>query len=364
VVLLASTAVACGVAADDRAAVVLGTPVSTATVDALAADEAFLSAVGGGFPGTESVVPGDSARAALTFEIQRTAAQTELERWGLELDDSIVAEARSSVEQQVPPGLSDRALDELASFVASTTALGNRLQSIDPSNPDDLRALYDGAPSLWSRTCVAVLAVAPERVEFVAGLVESGRRIEEVAGEVEESQLVFDPAEECVPTAQLPGEVREEIERAVPGSAPASVTIESGTGPVTVFFRVDGRERLEFGDEAVTAQLETIVERFASVQAPPQAAGFWLNLILPDAVDVNPRYGRPVVGPDGTFEVAPPEAPVVSIGDTPIDLPVEVPVEPPAGGDAGTVPSQQRPATQPPAPGPPVTQDPTATPTP
>ncbi|MFZ4434714.1 MAG: hypothetical protein ACOYOQ_16100 [Microthrixaceae bacterium] len=361
-VLVATFAAACGVAADDRAAVVLGTPVSTSTVDDLAADEAFLQAVGGGLPGTESVVPGDSARAALTFEIQRAAAETELERWGLSLDDALVAEARGSVEQQVPPGLGDRALDELARFVAATTALGNRLTAIDPSDEEDLRRLYDGAPSLWARTCVAVLAVAEEQAATVVDLVGSGRQVEEVVAEIEESQLVFDPADACVPTAQLPGDLREAIERATPGSTPAPVTIESQTGPVAVFFRVDGRERLGFDDEATREQLASIVERFGGSQAPSQAAGFWLNLILPDAVDVNPRYGRPVVGPSGTFEVAPPEAPLVSIGDTEIDLPVEqVPVD-----GSGAPPSQQRPATQPPAPepGPPVTQDPTATPTP
>lgn len=350
--LVATFAAACGVAADDRAAVVLGTPVSTATVDELAADEAFLQAVGGGLPGTESVVPGDSARAALTFEIQRAAAATELERWGLTLDDALVAEARGSVEQQVPPGLSDRALDELAAFVAATTALGNRLTAVDPSDEEDLRRLYDGAPSLWARTCVAVLAVAEERAEAVVDLVGSGRRIEEVAAEVEESQLVFDPADACVPTAQLPGDLREAIERATPGSTPAPVTIESQTGPVAVFFRVDGRERLGFDDEATREQLGSVVERFSSSQAPPQAAGFWLNLILPDAVDVNPRYGRPVVGPSGTFEVVAPEGPVVAIGPELLDVPVDVPADVPT--DPGA----------PPATGPPVTQDPTAAPTP
>jgi hypothetical protein len=215
-VLVATFAAACGVAADDRAAVVLGTPVSTSTVDDLAADEAFLQAVGGGLPGTESVVPGDSARAALTFEIQRAAAETELERWGLSLDDAVVAEARGSVEQQVPPGLGDRALDELAGFVAATTALGNRLTAIDPSDEEDLRRLYDGAPSLWARTCVAVLAVAEEQAATVVDLVGSGRQVEEVAAEIVESQLVFDPADACVPTAQLPGDLREAIERATP----------------------------------------------------------------------------------------------------------------------------------------------------
>lgn len=355
-VLVATFAAACGVAADDRAAVVLGTPVSTATVDELAADEAFLQAVGGGLPGTESVVPGDSARAALGFEVQRTAAATELERWGLTLDDALVDEARGSVEQQVPPGLSERALDQLAAFVAATTALGNRLTAIDPSNEEDLRRLYDGAPSLWSRTCVAVLAVAEERAEAVVDLVGSGRPLEEAAAEIEESQLVFDPAEACVPTAQLPVGLREAIERATPGSTPPPVTIESQNGPVAVFFRVDGRERLGFEDEATQEQLGSIIEQFGGSQAPSQAAGFWLNLILPDAVDVNPRYGRPVVGPSGTFEIAPPEGPVVSIGPEPIavppaEVPDQVPAEVPADGTGAT-------------PGPPVTQDPTATPTP
>lgn len=355
VVVLAGLLSGCGVAADDRAAVVLGTPVPTGVVDELAADEAFLQAVGGGLPGTESVVPGDSARAALTFEIQRTAAQTELGRWEPELAGRSPQElaqalgfdeARALVESQVPPGLSDTALGELTAFVAFTTRLGERLQSLGGQGgtvaEEDLRLLYDGAPGLWDRTCVAVLAVAEERVVTVSERVVAGGRLEDVVGEVEGAELVFDPAEECVPTAQLPDGLRDEVRGAVPGATLGPVVLESErTGPIAVFFRVEGTERVAFGDPAARRQLEGLVGQFASAQAPSQAAGLWLSLLLAGGVEVNPRYGRAAVGVSGAFEVVAPDAPEVLVTGAPLPLPQVQPVPedvPPGAAPAGAAP--------------------------
>ncbi len=361
-VAVAALASGCGVAADDRAAVVLGASVPTAVVDELASDEAFLQAVGGGLPGTESVIPGDSARAALSFEIQRTAAQVELERWapelaglsGSELDQAVgLAEASATVEQQAPPGLSELAVGELSAFVAYTTRLGERLQAIvggpgGSASEADLRALYDGAPGLWNRTCVAVVAVAAEQSDVVAERVSAGRSVEEVVGEVDGAELVFDPARECVPTAQLPDALREEVVGATPGATQGPVVLSSErTGAIAVFFRVEGTERLAFEDPAAQEQLEGLVQNLASAQQPSQAAGFWLNLILAGGVEVNPRYGRAAVGVSGSFEVVPPDAPEVLVPDRPEVLPQVQPV--PDGVAVDPVPVEGAPADQVPA---------------
>jgi hypothetical protein len=356
--ILGSFVVACGVAADDQAAVVLGSPVSTDTIDTLASDEAFLQAVGGGLPGTESVVSGDSARAALTFAIQRTAAQAELERWepdlvGLSGDELRQAigfdEAAEQLSSQVPPGLSDVALEELTAFVATTTRLGERLQAVASTAqesgaiaPEDLRRLFDGVPSLWDRTCVAVVAVAEQQSVEVATVVADGRPLEEIVAEVEGAELAFDPREECVPVAQLPDVLRVEVEGAAIGETIGPVFLESDrTGRIAVFFRVDGTEQLSFDDPATAAELDRLVQGFASAQQPAQAAGSWLNLILPGAVEVNPRYGRAAVGVAGGFEVVAPEGPIVlrpEVVGIPEELPIPVPTDVPPGPDPEPAP--------------------------
>lgn len=302
----------CGVAADDQAATVFGETVSVDTVDSLASDAVFLQALQAGEVGTDSVIPGVTARTVLTFEIQNVAAQAELQRFGLTLDDAVLAEAKQTVLAQIPDRLSPVAVDRLAAFVASTTALGNRLVSVDPTSEQDLRLLYDGAPGLWNRTCVAMVAVLPKQSDQVEAVIDAGGRIEDVPAKVTEAQLVFDPAKECVPTSQLPTQVRDRIADAAPGSTLGPVTIEGQSGTVELFLRVDGTRHLSFDDPAAKQQLVGIAKKLASAQQQPaQAAGYWLNLVIADAVQVNPRYGTPAVSQSGSFEVVAPKGPVV-----------------------------------------------------
>ncbi len=330
-VLAAAVLSSCGVAADDRAATVFGQTVSVNTVDTLASDAVFLQALQAGEVGTDSVIPGVTARTVLTFEIQNVAARAELERFGLTLDDALLAEAEQTVRSQIPEQLSDVAVDRLAAFVGSTTALGNRLVSVDPASEQDLRLLYDGAPGLWDRTCVAMVAVLPAQSDQVEAVVAAGGRIEDVTATVAEAQLVFDPAEECVPTSQLPTQVRERITDAAPGTTLGPVVIEGQAGTVELFLRVDGTRRLAFDDPAAQEQLSGIAERLASAQQQPaQAAGYWLNLVLADAVQVNPRYGTAAVSQSGSFEVVAPAGPV-----TPSTLPPVLQDLPGAGGGTG-----------------------------
>lgn len=330
-VLTVAVLSSCGVAADDRAATVFGQTVSANTVDTLASDAVFLQALQAGEVGTASVIPGVTARTVLTFEIQNVAAQAELERFGLKLDDALVADAKQTVLSQIPDKLTDVGVDRLAAFVASTTALGNRLVSVDPSSEQDLRLLYDGAPGLWNRTCVAMIAVLPAQSDQVENIVDAGGRLEDVTATVTEAQLVFDPAKECVPTSQLPTQVRERIAGAAPGSTLGPVVIEGQAGTVELFLRVDGTRRLGFDDPATREQLTGIAKKLASAQQQPaQAAGYWLNLVLADAVQVNPRYGRAAVSQSGSFEVVAPAGPAV-----PSTLPPALQDVPRAGGGTG-----------------------------
>jgi len=311
-VVAAAVLSSCGVAADDRAASVFGETVSVNTVDSLASDAVFLQALQAGEVGTDSVIPGVTARTVLTFEIQNVAAQAELERFGLTLDDALLAEAKQTVLSQIPDKLSDVAVERLAAFVASTTALGNRLVSVDPKSEQDLRLLYDGSPGLWNRTCVAMVAVLPAQSDQVEGVIAAGGRIEDVTATVAEAQLVFDPAKECVSTSQLPTQVRERIADAAPGSTIGPVVIDGQSGTVELFLRVDGTRRLAFDDPETKQQLDGIATKLASAQQQPaQAAGYWLNLVLADSVQVNPRYGTAAVSQSGSFEVVPPKGPIV-----------------------------------------------------
>ncbi|MFM7508005.1 MAG: hypothetical protein ACKO5A_00465, partial [Actinomycetota bacterium] len=113
------------------------------------------------------------------------------------------------------------------------------------------------------------------------------------------------------------------------------------TGRIAVFFRVDGTEQLSLDDPATAAELDRLVQGFASAQQPAQAAGSWLNLILPGAVEVNPRYGRAAVGVAGGFEVVAPEGPIVlrpEVVGIPDELPIPVPTDVPPGPDPEPAP--------------------------
>jgi hypothetical protein len=297
---------ACGVVADDRAAVVHDITIPTAGVDQLTRDATFIRSVIGGEspPDTQSTLPGDTARSVLLFEIQRAALLHEAERWGVEVGDAARAEARQQVRRQIASErrVTRPVLDRLAEFLAARNAMDERFSELDPDSEQDLRAFYDGAPALWDRTCVVVVQVGAGSVDRAERLVRQGATPREIADRVEESQLVADPEQSCLPLEQLPTELAASVAEAEVGRVVGPVVEADGTGFV---YRVTGTESLSFAD--ARDELSALAESLGQ-----QGVGPWIGLTLLDGVWVNPRYGSGVVvGPTGELQVAPPQAPPV-----------------------------------------------------
>lgn len=295
---------ACGVVADDRAAVVHGSTVTVDEVDELAGEADFVSVVTGGEPVEDdaSVLPGDAARSVLLFEIQRLGLLHEAERWGVEVDDERRQEGIEQVRQQLPEAedAPEAVLRRLGEFVAARAALDERFSSLDTDSDQDLRAFYDGAPALWTRSCVLVVQVPAELVDRTAGLVRRGASPERVLDRVEDARLVADPEESCLPLEQLPPELRVAVGDARVGDVAGPVVESDGTGYV---YRLDGTQQLSFDD--ARAELGELAEALSSQGAAP-----WIGLTLLDGVWINPRYGSGlVVGPTGDLQVAAPDAP-------------------------------------------------------
>ena len=168
-VVVIATSVACGVAADDRAAVVGPEDVDVATVDALAQDAAFMGALQGE-PGTsDSKLPGLSARTALGFEISVAGLKAVADEWGVTVSDADRSSAEQTVTQQVTGDLSAEARRSLIDYVAHINALAQAFSELDPSDTAKMRELYDGIPSHWNQVCAAIVGVAEANASEARG---------------------------------------------------------------------------------------------------------------------------------------------------------------------------------------------------
>lgn len=319
----------CGVAADDTAATVGDETVTTTSVDDLARDASFVASVLQGQPAdTESVLPGDLARQTLQFQVQAAAAEAELARLGGEVGDEDLEAGRQTVEQNVTGSPSDETVRVLSRYVAVNQALAARLGELDPGSESDRRLIYEGAPALWDRTCVVLLAVPGELVAEVGDDLDAGASLRDVAEDrPNDAQIVADPEEACITSAQLPDELREGVD-ATPAGSGGPVVLTTPGGDQAFFWRVEGTEQVSFEDAG--DDLERIIGALA--EQPEQAIGQWIGVTLLDAVEVNPRYGRPSTSLNGSFEILPPAAP---LSVTP-GVVVPSAADPTAAGASGT----------------------------
>jgi hypothetical protein len=295
----------CGVWADTSAATVLGRTVTVESVEQLVRDEGFVGSEDSGVE--EGSVPGDLFRSVLAFELQRVAWIAEADRWGLEITDEMTAAASQQVEAQITStGASYDAetREKLEEYVAAQTALETRFSQLDPSNDADLRLLYDGAPSYWDRTCVAVVQIAPDQEGEVDRALAEGTTIEELPEVVEGATLVADPSQ-CLPSTpgQLPEELEEAFASAEQGSNDGPVDVgDPAAGGATYVFRVDDRRTVGF-DEA-REELAQIAQGLAQ-----QGAQGWIGLVLAEA-DIDPRFGTSVSTSNGQPTIDAPPVPL------------------------------------------------------
>ena len=317
----------CGVAANDVAATYRDTEISTAAVDALAADEATSQLVGYTIAQSESIVDGASARSVLDFLLQGEALIDLAEELGytVEADDALLAQTLQGFQSQGfpfgPDDLSDEAHDFLGRFLVADQALLESGGQLGPPSEAELRFAYaETADSgRWERTCVTLVASAAEEAPTMADALDEGAELTELVDVVPQSQLVLDSSAVCATgqdLAQLPPELADEIGSAESGVLVGPLEVDAGAGgQVVVFFEVGSREALGF-DEA-RAELEAEVgQSLLAVRIARESR-------------VNPRYGDgPVLvagsSPDGgaslVATVERPEAPEAAL-----DFGVQVP---------------------------------------
>jgi hypothetical protein len=291
----------CGVLADTSAATVAGRTVTIESVEQLARDEGF---VGGDSGVEDGTIPGELFRSILAFELQRVAWIGEVERWGLQITDEMRDAARQQVEAQMTSTEAsyddDETRKKLEEYVAAQTALETRFAQLDPSSDADLRLLYEGAPTLWDRICVAVVQLDPAQRDAVEQELAGGATIEELPDLVEGTMLAADPSE-CVPASQLPDELEEAFTSAPMGEDQDPLTVgDPATGGATYVYRVDDRRTVGF--EEAREELAQIAQGLAQ-----QGAQTWIGLVV-EAAEVDPRFGSDVsTGAQGQpFVDAPP----------------------------------------------------------
>jgi hypothetical protein len=307
--LVAVTAVAtlvassCGVLADTDAATVVGRTVSIESVEQLSRDEGFTGAMDADVQ--EGSVPGDLFRSVLQFELQRVAWIAEADRWGIEITEEMRDAAAQQVEAQITStgtAYDDETREKLVEYVAAQTALETRFAELDPSADADLRLLYEGAPSLWERICVAVVQVDPAQVDAAERALHDGASVEELPGLVEGTTLAADP-EQCVPGSELPDELESAFRAAPRGSDEGPLSVgDPATGAATYLYRVDERRTIGFGE--AREELAQIAQGLAQ-----QGAQTWISLVVSEA-EIDPRFGTGVSRVNGQPVVDAPPAPL------------------------------------------------------
>ncbi|MEX0767257.1 MAG: hypothetical protein WD029_02160 [Microthrixaceae bacterium] len=304
--LAAVVLAACGVTADTTAATVAGKTVSVETVNALARDKVF------GVPSesgaSESVLPGDQARAALLLAVQATAWASELQRFGVPLSAQAKAAANEQIDAQLgqqgaPSEISEVARQILVQFIAAQGLLTERFKSITDASSNDLRLLYDGLPVAREFTCMTVAEVDPKLQDTVLGKLSAGAQLEGLPELFPEVSIVA-TAEECIPTALLSGAIQQVVQQASIGvvAEPLELTDSQGS-PIIYLIRVDERKVVPF-EEAAPGLLRLI----------SQGPETWVQLVVASA-QINSRYGSSVgTGPTGEPAILPPPAPELPSG--------------------------------------------------
>jgi hypothetical protein len=305
----------CGVTADDTAATVRGQTISTTSVDELAGDAAFVQAVlQGSTPGTNSaVLPGDTARTVLLFEIQRTSLLQEAARWGVPVTAAVRSTVRAKVQPQVP-NIKPRNLDRLVDFVAAQAQVEKRLAKLDPTNKADLRRLYDGAPALWDQLCLTAVGV-PSTGSAVARAqraLDSGTSLAKLPARVKQAQVAADPSQGCVTASQLPVAFRDDLKVAKVKQVRGPIVVTGSQGGTAYFYRIETTRTLTFADAG--DDLSKLAAGLAQQAQQQAAAQAWLSLVLQSAVTINPRYGSTIeVSSSGQIRITPPAGPVTSL---------------------------------------------------
>jgi hypothetical protein len=302
--LLAS---ACGVTADTTAATVAGRTVPIDDVTALAEDPSF--AQGAQNP-NESAQSGDVARSALMFLIEREVWMSELERWGLQLDEATRNDIADELDSQIASSgqrVGARYREALVDYQAARAVLTERFADLDPEDDADLRRLYEGSELQWRQVCLTVVQIPAEGVEAAEDRLDDGAAVTELPDLVDGAEVVADAQQGCFAEASLVPELRADLDGVAAGATRGVVLVDDGAGGVNGYaYRLEARRSLSFDDarEDLAAAAGGLAE-----QGPDQ----WVQLLTLSA-EVNPRYGQGIARAGNGFVVQPPEQPALARG--------------------------------------------------
>jgi len=299
-------AAGCGVTADTTAATIGDETVSVDTVDDLARDVPFDQGTGGA-QASESVLPGQAARSALSLALQGAASLEAARLLGLEVDDAARSAGEAEFESQIAqaqtqgqsvPEFGSAAREVYIDLFTGLLLISEHLRSADESA---LRTVYDSAPSLWERSCYTALLVGEADQAATEALLDGGATEDEVLEQVESAELALQGEDGCFPSGRLNPEFAASAADAPTGEfgEPIVTTVSATGGPVAAFFRLDDSTRLSFEDAD---------DVLSEVVGNPTV---WIAALVSDA-EVNPRYGSGVeVDGNGQAAVLPPPTPVV-----------------------------------------------------
>jgi hypothetical protein len=299
---------ACGVTADTTAATVAGRTVSIDDVTALAEDPSFAQGVQNP---NESAQSGDVARGALMFLIEREVWLSELERWGVQLDEATRGDVAAELDDQIASSgqrVGARYRDALVDYQAARTVLAERFADLDPDDDADLRRLYEGSELQWRQVCLTVVQIPADGVERAEQGLDDGAAVTELPDLVDGAEVVADPEQGCFAEVSLVPELRVDLDGVATGATRGVVLVDDGAGGVNGYaYRIEARRSLSFDDarEDLAAAAAGLAE-----QGPDQ----WIQLLTLSA-EVNPRYGQGVARAGQGFVVQAPERPALARGD-------------------------------------------------
>lgn len=313
VLAVAAALTSCGVVADTTAATIGGETITVERVDEIARNDELMSLLG--FMGVaedsdESRLPGDTARAALSFELQRLAHVQLAEKLGIEPGPEAEQEAERWIAQQeaqVGGSFDADTRDALQSFIGAQFALFDLSRSPQAAEDETLRILYRSHAPRWDRFCVAVVGAPSEALDEVTALRRSGRGVEHIANEVDEAQLVVEPSLGCISRLELPPELADVVETLRPGRTSQAVEMQ---GAVYVT-RLDSTVRVSFE--------EARPELAAMLQGVEQGGTALLISGELASATVNPRYGSSVSLQGQVLPPTTPLVPAVTLPDLDLD---------------------------------------------
>ncbi|HPB44294.1 MAG TPA: hypothetical protein PLP95_00395 [Microthrixaceae bacterium] len=277
---LAMFATGCGVAADETAATVDGTDISTRTIGELAESSEILKNLQIAATSRDGVVNAEAARAALGQVVQVRAIEAFVERFG-----DGVTEADRAAAEAISTGATDEAFASLTTdYLAANNALTRLSDSLADMAPEEARSeLFRWTHrSIGATHCIEAALVDGAAAEQFGAAVGTDAPLADIDAEAIEFTPLTD-GEECHAEAVLTGFVTP-IRNAPIGSwYSEEITVQGMT--YTMFVKKGSEEATSLDNPATVELVDGIMSSGQTTQFLQFAA------VSQARVAIDPRYG-------------------------------------------------------------------------